>query len=185
MDTVVYLDCPRTTMQGSVFVEFERKEDAEKFVSLDVVKFKDTELLRETKYETSSSAATHTVRVLPPLPSPPLPSPPLPSGNNTTRGSRMKREANQNRSRSEFEETIRHAYCNGYYPLPPFSTPLLSPHLSSSPLLPSSPPLLPSSPPPLGSPRLPSLPLRASSPGLRKLVRRSKARRKNCIVSSL
>ena len=41
-----------------MFVEFERKEDAKKFVSLDVVKFRDTELLREAKYENSGSSQT-------------------------------------------------------------------------------------------------------------------------------
>ena len=39
-----------TLPQGSVFVEFEDQSDAEKFLSLDVVKFRDTELIKESKY---------------------------------------------------------------------------------------------------------------------------------------
>lgn len=35
--------------QGSVFVEFCEKEDFEKFLRLDVVMFRDKELLRESK----------------------------------------------------------------------------------------------------------------------------------------
>ena len=35
--------------QGSVFVEFYEKEDFEKFLHLDVVMFRDKELLRESK----------------------------------------------------------------------------------------------------------------------------------------